>query len=67
MPFCSMGSWLKLSPASKRASRAQLLAARARRPRIVIGKKQCEKLRQRIMNLENAEKLDELLALTIAP
>ena len=35
VPACSMGSWLKLSPASKRASRAQLLAARARRPRIV--------------------------------
>jgi 2-methylcitrate dehydratase len=32
----------------------------------VIGKKQCEKLRQCIMNLENAGKLDELLALTIA-
>jgi len=35
MPVCSMGCWLKLSPASKRASRAQLLAARARWPRIV--------------------------------
>ena len=32
----------------------------------VIGKKQCEKLRQCIMKLENAGKLDELLALTIA-
>ena len=32
----------------------------------VIGKKQCEKLRQCIMNLENVGKLDELLALTIA-
>ena len=32
----------------------------------VIGKKQCEKLRQCIMNLEKAGKLDELLALTIA-
>ena len=32
----------------------------------VIGKKQCEKLRHCIMNLENAGKLDELLALTIA-
>ena len=32
----------------------------------VIGKKQCEKLRQCIMNLENLGKLDELLALTIA-
>jgi hypothetical protein len=32
----------------------------------VIGEDQCEKLRQCIMNLENAEKLDELLALTIA-
>src|SRR5215469_11904238 len=32
----------------------------------VIGKKQCEKLRHCIMNLENAAKLDELLALTIA-
>jgi len=32
----------------------------------VIGKKQCEKLRQCIMNLENATKLDELLKLTIA-
>src|SRR5206468_1747223 len=28
VPASSMGSWLKLSPASKRASRAQLLAAR---------------------------------------
>jgi hypothetical protein len=32
----------------------------------VIGKKQCETLRQFIMNLENAGKLDELVALTIA-
>jgi hypothetical protein len=32
----------------------------------VIGKKQCEQLRQCIMNLENAAKLDELLTLTIA-
>ena len=32
----------------------------------VIGKEKCETLRQCIMNLENAEKLDELLALTIA-
>jgi hypothetical protein len=32
----------------------------------VIGKKQCEKLRQSIMNLENVGTLDELLALTIA-
>src|SRR6266516_3801933 len=32
----------------------------------VIGKEQCEKLRQCIMNLDAAEKLDELLALTIA-
>ena len=32
----------------------------------VIGKKQCEQLRQCIMNLENVVKLDELLALTIA-
>jgi 2-methylcitrate dehydratase len=32
----------------------------------VIGKGQCEKLRQCIMNLENAGKLDDLLALTIA-
>jgi len=32
----------------------------------VIGKKQCEELRQRIMNLENLGKLDELLALTVA-
>jgi len=31
----------------------------------VIGKRQCENLRQSIMNLENAKKLDELLALTI--
>src|SRR5258708_10750819 len=30
----------------------------------VIGKEQCEKLRQCIMNLENAGKLDELVALT---
>ncbi len=35
VPACSMGSWLKLSRASKPASCAQLLAARARRPRIV--------------------------------
>ena len=32
----------------------------------VIGKGQCEKLRQCIMNLENLGNLDELLALTIA-
>jgi 2-methylcitrate dehydratase len=32
----------------------------------VIGKEQCEKLRRCIMNLEDAAKLDELLALTIA-
>ena len=32
----------------------------------VIGKEQCEKLRQCIMNLESAAKLDELLKLTIA-
>jgi 2-methylcitrate dehydratase len=32
----------------------------------VIGKKQCEKLRHCIMNLDSAEKLYELLALTIA-
>jgi 2-methylcitrate dehydratase len=32
----------------------------------VIGKEQCKKLRKCIMNLENAGKLDELLALTIA-
>jgi len=32
----------------------------------VIGKKQCEKLRQYIMNLESAKKVDELLELTIA-
>ena len=32
----------------------------------VIGKEQCEKLRQCIMNLDSANKLDELLALTIA-
>src|SRR6266496_1965385 len=31
----------------------------------VIGKKQCEKLRQYIMNLESAKKVDELLELTI--
>jgi len=31
----------------------------------VIGKGQCEKLRECIMNLENLAKLDELLALTI--
>src|SRR5580765_7483815 len=34
--------------------------------RDVVGEKQCEKLRQCIMNLENVPKLDELLALTIA-
>jgi 2-methylcitrate dehydratase len=33
--------------------------------RDVIGKQQCERLRQCIMNLENVPKLDELLALTI--
>src|SRR5262249_55235756 len=32
----------------------------------VTGKDQCKKLRHCIMNLENAEKLDELLKLTIA-
>jgi 2-methylcitrate dehydratase len=32
----------------------------------VIGKKQCEQLRQCIMNLEKATKVDELLALTVA-
>ena len=32
----------------------------------VIGKDQCKKLQKCIMNLENAGKLDELLALTIA-
>jgi hypothetical protein len=32
----------------------------------VIGVTQCGKLRQCIMNLENAAKLDELLALTVA-
>lgn len=32
----------------------------------VMGRDQCRKLRQRIMSLENAEKLDELLELTIA-
>jgi 2-methylcitrate dehydratase len=32
----------------------------------VIGKDQCKKLQQFIMNLETAEKLDELLELTIA-
>ena len=31
----------------------------------VIGKERCEKLRNCIVNLESAEKLDELLALTI--
>ena len=31
----------------------------------VIGKGQCDKLRECIMNLENLAKLDELLALTI--
>jgi 2-methylcitrate dehydratase len=32
----------------------------------VIGKDQCESLRNCIMNLESAEKVDELLKLTIA-
>src|SRR5205823_8272174 len=32
----------------------------------VIGKKQCEQLRHCIMNLETADKLDELVELTIA-
>ena len=32
----------------------------------VIGKKQCEKLRQCIMNIETAKTFDELLELTIA-
>jgi hypothetical protein len=32
----------------------------------VVGKGQCEKLRQCIMNFENLAKVDELLALTIA-
>jgi 2-methylcitrate dehydratase len=32
----------------------------------VIGKDQCEKLRKAIMNLDSADKLDELLELTIA-
>src|SRR5262249_3214068 len=32
----------------------------------VIGKEQCEKLRHRIMNIDSAKKVDELLALTIA-
>jgi hypothetical protein len=32
----------------------------------VIGKKQCEKLQKLIMNLETAEKLDELFELTTA-
>src|SRR5947209_20242668 len=32
----------------------------------VIGKEQCEQLRQCIMNLESAENLDELFELTIA-
>lgn len=32
----------------------------------VIGKEQCEKLRQCIMNLDAADNVDELLALTIA-
>ena len=32
----------------------------------VIGKDQCEKLRHCIMNIDTAEKLDELFALTIA-
>jgi len=32
----------------------------------VIGKDQCEKLRKCIMSMDSADKLDELLALTIA-
>jgi 2-methylcitrate dehydratase len=32
----------------------------------IIGKDQCEKLRKCIMNLDSADKLDELLELTIA-
>jgi hypothetical protein len=32
----------------------------------VIGKDQCEELRQCIMNLDAAENADELLALTVA-
>jgi len=32
----------------------------------VIGKKQCEKLRQCIMNIDSAKTVDELLQLTIA-
>jgi hypothetical protein len=32
----------------------------------IIGKDQCKKLQKFIMNLETAEKLDELLELTIA-
>jgi hypothetical protein len=32
----------------------------------VIGKDQCKKLRQCIMNLDSAAKLDELLELTVA-
>jgi hypothetical protein len=32
----------------------------------VIGKKQCEKLRHCIMNIDSAKSVDELLALTIA-
>jgi hypothetical protein len=32
----------------------------------VIGKDQCEQLRKCIMNLDSAEKVDELLELTIA-
>jgi 2-methylcitrate dehydratase len=32
----------------------------------VIGKDQCEKLQKCIMNLDGADKLDELLELTIA-
>jgi 2-methylcitrate dehydratase len=32
----------------------------------VIGKEQCQKLQKFIMNLESAEKLDELLELTMA-
>jgi hypothetical protein len=32
----------------------------------VIGKDQCKKFQKFIMNLDTAEKLDELLALTVA-
>ena len=32
----------------------------------VIGKNECEKLRKCIMNLDSADKLDELLTLTVA-